>query len=150
MRYLLTSNIDPSLVSTLPADQREALMGRFVSYTTALAESGVLRGAEHLLPADTATTVRNRDGQTLLTDGPMPTSSRAFGGYWIVESADLDGPSRTPGPARRPTSGPSRCAASSSSADGRPSRACPGRGHRRSGVPRALAAARGEPGAVDR
>jgi hypothetical protein len=90
MRYLLTSNIDPSLVRSLPDDERDAVMARFISYTTALAESGVLRGAEHLLPADTATTVRNRDGETLLTDGPYADVVEAFGGYWIVESPDLD------------------------------------------------------------
>jgi hypothetical protein len=49
LRYLLTSNIDPSLVRSLP-DDSGILMARFVSYTTALAESGVLRGAEQLLP----------------------------------------------------------------------------------------------------
>ena len=91
MRYLLTSNIDPSLVSSLPEDERAVLMGRFVSYTTALAESGVLRAAEQLMPADTATTVRNRDGDSLLTDGPYAEVVETFGGYWIVESPDLDG-----------------------------------------------------------
>jgi hypothetical protein len=91
MRYLLMSNVDWSLIAPLPEDEREALMTRFVTYTTALAESGVLRGAEHLLPADTATTVRNRDGETLLTDGPYADVVEAFGGYWIVESPDLDG-----------------------------------------------------------
>jgi len=65
-------------------------MGRFVAFTQALAESGVLRGAEHLQPADTATTVRVRDGELLLTDGPHADVVESFGGFWIVEAPDLD------------------------------------------------------------
>ncbi len=90
MRYLLTSNIDPSIVGALPADEGQILMGRFLSFTTALAESGVLRGAEHLMAADTATTVRNRRGELLLTDGPYADVTEVFGGFWIVEAPDLD------------------------------------------------------------
>ena len=90
MRYLLTSNIDGSLVGALSPDEREALMSRFVSFTTALGESGILRGAEQLMPADTATTVRNRGGELLLTDGPYADVSESFGGYWIIEAPDLD------------------------------------------------------------
>ena len=90
MRYLLTSNIDSSLVATLDPDAREAVMGRFLSFTAALAESGVLRGAEHLQPADTATTVRNRHGELLLTDGPYADVAEVFGGFWIVDAPDLD------------------------------------------------------------
>lgn len=90
MRYLLTSNIDASLVGALAPDEMQALMGSFVTFTTALAESGVLRGAEQLMPADTATTVRTRNGDLLLTDGPYADVAEVFGGYWIVEAPDLD------------------------------------------------------------
>lgn len=90
MRYLLTSNIDGSLVGALEPDEAQALMDRFVSFTTALAESGVLRGAEQLMPADTATTVRQRSGELLLTDGPYADVAETLGGYWIVEAPDLD------------------------------------------------------------
>ena len=90
MRYLLTSNIDGSLMGALADEEMEALMGRFVAFTTALAASGVLRGAEQLMPADTATTVRSRQGEVLLTDGPYADVSEAFGGFWVIESPDLD------------------------------------------------------------
>ena len=89
MRYLLMSNIDGKLVGALSPEAREALMNRFVSFTVTLAESGVLRGAEQLQPADTATTVRNRGGELLLTDGPYADVTESFGGYWIVEAPDL-------------------------------------------------------------
>ena len=90
MRYLLMSNIDPAIVGSLAPEARQTTMERFVSFTQALAETGVLRGAEQLQPADTATTVRVRGDQLLLTDGPFADVAEFFGGYWIVEAASLD------------------------------------------------------------
>jgi hypothetical protein len=90
MRYLLMSNIDPTIVGSLDPGARERTMQRFVTFTQALAASGVLRGAEQLHPADTATTVRVRGEELLLTDGPYADVAEVFGGYWIVETPDLD------------------------------------------------------------
>ena len=90
MRYLLMSHIDPTIVGGLDPDARQATMQRFVTFTQALAESGVLRGAEQLQPADTATTVRVRGDQLLLTDGPFADVAEFLGGYWIVQCDSLD------------------------------------------------------------
>ncbi|MEO3859852.1 YciI family protein [Acrocarpospora sp. B8E8] len=90
MRYMLMSNIDPRLMGALSPEEFQATMDRFVAFTRALAESGVLRAAEQLQPADTATTVRLRDGDLLLTDGPYAEVSEYFGGFWIIEAPDLD------------------------------------------------------------
>lgn len=90
MRYLLMSNIDPTVVGAMAPEARQATMERFVTFTQALAESGVLRAAEQLQPADTATTVRVRGDQLLLTDGPFADVAEFFGGYWIVEADSLD------------------------------------------------------------
>ena len=90
MRYILTSNIDQSLWGALTPDEQQAANQRFIDFTQALAESGVMRGAEHLQPADTATTVRVRNGDLLLTDGPYADVTERFGGFWIVETDDLD------------------------------------------------------------
>lgn len=90
MRYILMSNVDWKLVDGLAPEEGQSLMADFVAFTKALAESGVMRGTEHLHPADTATTVRVRDGQTVLTDGPFADVTEVFGGFWIVEAPDLD------------------------------------------------------------
>jgi hypothetical protein len=90
MRYMLMSHVDGTALKALPPDTFAEVSASFVAFTTALAESGVLRGAEHLHPVDTATTVRVRDDETLLTDGPHADVTEAFGGFWIVEVPDLD------------------------------------------------------------
>jgi hypothetical protein len=41
-------------------------------------------------PAETATTVRVKDGETLTTDGPFVAVKEALGGYLFFEGDDLD------------------------------------------------------------
>ncbi|MFI6324042.1 YciI family protein [Nonomuraea sp. NPDC050556] len=90
MRYILMSNVEITAMEAMPAEAFEAAMARFVDFTRALTESGVLLAVEQLAMPDTATTVRNRDGRTLLTDGPFADVAERFGGFWIVEAPDLD------------------------------------------------------------
>jgi hypothetical protein len=58
--------------------------------TGAMAKAGVLIDCAPLEPPSSATTLRVRDGQTLLTDGPAAEIKEQFGGYTLVECADLD------------------------------------------------------------
>lgn len=90
MRYALLNHYDESAVAGLPPEVVQAQMQRFIAYTQALAESGVLRGAEQLQSAAVTTTVRVRDGETLLHDGPLAELTEVFGGWWIVEAPNLD------------------------------------------------------------
>jgi hypothetical protein len=59
-------------------------------YTTALQESGALVGGDGLQSGDTATTVRVRDGETLVSDGPFAETKELLGGYYVIEVPDLD------------------------------------------------------------
>jgi hypothetical protein len=56
----------------------------------ALADAGVLVECAPLQPAAAATTVRVRDSETLLTDGPAAEIKEQLGGFTLVECADLD------------------------------------------------------------
>ena len=58
--------------------------------TGAMARAGVLVDCAPLQPPDAATTLRVRDGETLLTDGPAAEIKEHFGGYTLAECADLD------------------------------------------------------------
>ena len=46
--------------------------------------------AAGLHDASTATVVRHRDGETLMTDGPFIEAGEHIGGFTIVETPDLD------------------------------------------------------------
>jgi hypothetical protein len=58
--------------------------------TGAMAKAGVLIDCAPLEPPSSATTLQVRDGETLLTDGPAAEIKEQFGGYTLVECADLD------------------------------------------------------------
>jgi hypothetical protein len=60
------------------------------SVTTQMAEAGVLVDCGPLQPPAASTTVRVRDGETLLTDGPAAEIKEHFGGFTLVECAGLD------------------------------------------------------------
>lgn len=62
----------------------------YVAYTQALKSAGVLLGAEQLQMADTATSVRLRAGERLLTDGPFIETKEHLLGFYLIEVADLD------------------------------------------------------------
>ena len=60
------------------------------SVTSQMAEAGVLIDCGPLQPPSASTTVCVRDGETLLTDGPAAEIKEHFGGFTLVECADLD------------------------------------------------------------
>jgi len=65
----------------------------FADYQVALQEmarAGVLLDCAPLQGASLATTVRVRDGQPMLTDGPAAELKEQVGGYTLVDCADLD------------------------------------------------------------
>ena len=65
----------------------------FTDYQVALQEmarAGVLLDCAPLQGASLATTVRVRDGQTMLTDGPAAELKEQVGGYTLVDCADLE------------------------------------------------------------
>lgn len=70
----------------LPADEQQAI---HEEYLAILQLPGVLEG-DQLEPVETATTVRVRDGETLLTDGPFIDAKEHLGGYLVIELDDLD------------------------------------------------------------
>jgi hypothetical protein len=52
--------------------------------------NGSLVGNGRLLLSQTATTVRVRDHETELTDGPFAVTKEILGGYFILDCEDLD------------------------------------------------------------
>jgi hypothetical protein len=76
--------------STPSQDEIAAEMPKWFSYTTALQESGAMVAGDALEPTETATTVRVREGETLISDGPFAETKEALGGYYLVDVPDLD------------------------------------------------------------
>ena len=89
MRYLvLVYSAEPT--SPPPAAQLAEVGVAYGKYTAMLRERGAFVSGDELQPTATATTIRVRDGQTLITDGPFAETKEALGGYYLIEAADLD------------------------------------------------------------
>jgi hypothetical protein len=71
-------------------EEMQAEFPKWMQYTEDLRASGVMTAGDALQPIDTATTVRVRDGETVLSDGPFAETKEALGGYYIVDVPDLD------------------------------------------------------------
>jgi hypothetical protein len=79
----------------VPQDVREdpearAPMDAWMSYTQQLVDAGVERGNNALQGLDAATTVRVRDGETLVSDGPFAETKEMLGGYYLVDVPDRE------------------------------------------------------------
>jgi hypothetical protein len=90
VRYLYLLN---SFEDGLPApgtDEAAAMEKAWGVATDAMRAAGVLIDCAPLAPTAASTTVRVRDGETLITDGPAAEIKEQLGGYAIVDCADLD------------------------------------------------------------
>jgi hypothetical protein len=90
MRYMLLIYGDESSWGNLSEEEAAAEMGRWNAYTESIAGEGIMRAADALQPTATATTVRMRDGETLVTDGPFAETREQLGGYYLIECEGLD------------------------------------------------------------
>jgi hypothetical protein len=52
--------------------------------------SGLLIAAEALQPVQTATTVRLRNGQVTITDGPFAETKEQLAGFYLIDAKDLN------------------------------------------------------------
>jgi hypothetical protein len=66
------------------------MLSDYQSATAAMAQAGVLIDSSPLQPPHTATTVRVRDGEMQLSDGPFAEIKEQLGGYYILDCEDLD------------------------------------------------------------
>ena len=87
-QYMLLIYSDPADAPD-PAEQR-VQHGRWMTYTEELAKAGAMRAGDALEGPDTATTVRVRDGETVVSDGPFAETKEILGGYYLIDVPDLD------------------------------------------------------------
>ena len=65
-------------------------MREYGEFQRNLVETGHYRGGARLESTSTATTVRERKGRPIITDGPFAETKEQLGGYHLVACKDLD------------------------------------------------------------
>jgi hypothetical protein len=90
MRYILLIYDNEAEFSAAPEKQIAEVMEEYGRFTAALKGSGAYVSSGRLRHSTSATSVRIRRGQTLLTDGPFAETKEQLGGYYLIEVKDLD------------------------------------------------------------
>jgi hypothetical protein len=90
VKYLLLIYADEQGFETMGDDQRQAVYKEYDEFANDLASKGQMVGGDELAPTTSATTVRVRDGERLVTDGPFAETKEQLGGYFLVDVEDLD------------------------------------------------------------
>ena len=71
-------------------DEMAAEFAAYDVFTRETRDRGQFIAGEALEPTSTATSVRVRDGRTVVTDGPFAETKEALGGFYLLECKDLD------------------------------------------------------------
>jgi hypothetical protein len=90
MKYAILQYLDEKkLASATKQDMQEAAAA-YKAYTQALSEAGAWIQAIGLQNSATATTVRIRDAERVVQDGPYADTKEQFAGIFVIETRDLD------------------------------------------------------------
>jgi hypothetical protein len=87
MQYMLLIYADEQLLSE--AERTECYL-ESTELARQIQSSGQYLGAAPLHPTATATSVRVRNGQRHVTDGPFAETREQLGGFFMVEASNLD------------------------------------------------------------
>ena len=79
---------DETAWNKLPDTQKDKIMRDYADWMQSLVNTGHFRGGAKLQPASSATTVRMRNGKSVLTDGPFAETKEQLGGYHLIECVD--------------------------------------------------------------
>jgi hypothetical protein len=89
MKYLCLVCAE-TMMEQMPEAEARACLEEYGRFTEEIRHSGHLVGVNRLQPPRTATTVRVRQGQVSVTDGPYAETKEQLGGYFLIEAGDLN------------------------------------------------------------
>ena len=87
MKYMLLIYLDEQAIDET---EREQCYGDSTRLARELSSSGKYLGANPLHPTSTATSLRVRDGRSIVTDGPFAQTREQLGGYFLIDARNLD------------------------------------------------------------
>ena len=88
MQYALLIYEDETFWSRMSPQELGEMMAGYQRFGETAGER--LGGGAALHPTATATTLRVRDGERLLTDGPFAETREQLGGFYLLEAGSLD------------------------------------------------------------
>ena len=89
MRYICLIAAE-KMMEHMPTDEADRHYEAYREFTDQLRHNGQLIGCNRLLPPEASTTVRVRNGQVQVTDGPFAETKEQIGGYYVIEAKDMN------------------------------------------------------------
>ena len=90
MKYLCLIYQDETEIEAMPEAEYNAIVREVLDYREELAASGHYITSSPLQPGSTATTVRVRDGKSMITDGPFAETKEQLAGFYLIEARDMN------------------------------------------------------------
>jgi hypothetical protein len=90
MQYVLAIYESAEAFGARTGEEQPAYFGAWQAYADALRHAGVMAGGKGLEHPSTGTTVRFRNGERTVQDGPYADTKEQLGGFFIVDVPDLD------------------------------------------------------------
>ncbi len=85
-QYTLLFYYDEHVTANRSEEERKAVVGGYQALGEELRERGQYVAGAPLKPVATATTVRVRDGEQVVTDGPFAETKEQLGGFFLIEA----------------------------------------------------------------
>jgi hypothetical protein len=82
MQYVLLIYDDPKEWEKIAPEERASIYGEYMAVSNL---PNTTSGAQ-LQPTGTARSVRVKNGETIVTDGPFAETKEALGGYYVIEA----------------------------------------------------------------
>jgi hypothetical protein len=89
MEYALLIYGDEKLWDAADEAQRRDMYAQHDRFMKMLQDRGAIRGGAELASTTSATTLRHREDDVAVTDGPFTETTEQFGGFYLVEAASL-------------------------------------------------------------
>jgi hypothetical protein len=90
VQYMALIYADERAWESFTDEDREAAYAQYRAFANDARAAGVVAGGDELGSTRDATTVRVRDGETLVTDGPYAEVKEALGGYFLLECQTME------------------------------------------------------------
>lgn len=90
MQYMALIYGDQEAWAASSDEEREGAYDLYRAFARGADAAGVMAGGNELAPTRDATTVRVRNDETLVTDGPYAEVKEALGGYFLLECKSMD------------------------------------------------------------
>jgi hypothetical protein len=89
MKYVVFGFFDEAKFAAMPREQQQRMLEPD-AFDYELQRSGHLVGGQALEPARNAVTLRMKEGQVEVTDGPFVETKETLGGFMVLEARDLN------------------------------------------------------------